>query len=130
MNQNTQIFAEENPFENVVCKLKAILIRTKCVETFGRNCRTWGSHLVNFMIMSQLEAETKLSRFRRRHFQMHFLNKNVCISLKISMKFVPKVRINSIPALVQIMAWCRPGNKPLSEPMMVNLLMYIRVTLP
>ena len=26
--------------------------------------------------------------------------------------------INNIPALVQIMAWCRPGDKPLSEPMM------------
>ena len=26
--------------------------------------------------------------------------------------------INNIPALVQIMAWCHPGNKPLSEPMM------------
>ena len=26
--------------------------------------------------------------------------------------------INNIPSLVQIMAWCRPGDKPLSEPMM------------
>ena len=32
---------------------------------------------------------------------------------------------NNIPALVQIMAWCRPGNKPLSEPMMVSLLTHI-----
>ena len=35
---------------------------------------------------------------------------------KISMKFVPKGPINNIPALVQIMAWRRPGDKPLSEP--------------
>ena len=40
------------------------------------------------------------------------------ISLTISLKFVPKVHINNIPALVQIMAWCRTGDKPLSEPMM------------
>ena len=33
--------------------------------------------------------------------------------------FAPKGQINSIPALVQIMAWRRPGDKPLSEPMMV-----------
>ena len=33
-----------------------------------------------------------------------FLNENVWISLKISLNFVPKVRINNIPALVQIMA--------------------------
>ena len=32
------------------------------------------------------------------------------------MKFVSKVPINNIPALVQIMAWRRPGDKPLSEP--------------
>ena len=47
-----------------------------------------------------------------------FLTENVWISLNISLKFVPKVRINNIPALVQIMAWRHPGNKPLSEPMM------------
>ena len=39
---------------------------------------------------------------------------------KISLKFVPKVRINNIPALDQIMAWRRPGDKPLSEPMIVR----------
>ena len=53
---------------------------------------------------------------------------NARISLKISLKFVPKVRINTIPALVQIMSWHWPGDKPLSEPMMVCLLMHICVT--
>ena len=38
--------------------------------------------------------------------------------------------INNIPALVQIMAWHRSGDKPLSEPMMVSLLMHICVTQP
>ena len=52
-------------------------------------------------------------------FKCIFLNENIWISLKIWLKFVPKVWINNIPALVQIMAWCRPGDKPLSEPMMV-----------
>ena len=33
-----------------------------------------------------------------------FFNKNVWILLKVSLKFVPKVHINSIPALVQIIA--------------------------
>ena len=46
------------------------------------------------------------------------------------MKFVPKGPINNIPALVQIMAWRRPGDKPLSEPMMVSLPTYICVTRP
>ena len=59
-------------------------------------------------------------RRNRRHFadaifKCIFLNENVWIVLKISLKFVPKVRINNIPALVQMMAWRRPGDKPLSE---------------
>ena len=49
-----------------------------------------------------------------------FLKENTRISIKMSLKFVPKVRINNIPVLVQTMAWCRPGNKPLSEPLMVE----------
>ena len=59
-----------------------------------------------------------------------FLNENDWISLKISLKFVPKGPINNIPALVQIMAWRRPGDKPLSEPMMASLPTHICVTRP
>ena len=53
-------------------------------------------------------------------FKWIFLNENAWISTKISLKFVSKVPINNIPALVQIMAWRRPGDKPLSEPMMAR----------
>ena len=63
-------------------------------------------------------------------FNCIFVNENVRISIKFSLKFVPKGPINNIPALVQIMAWCRPGNKPLSEPVMVSLLAHICVTRP
>ena len=58
------------------------------------------------------------------------LNENVCITTKNSLKFVPKGPINNIPALVQIMAWRRPGDKPLSEPMLVCLPTHICVTRP
>ena len=54
-------------------------------------------------------------------FKCIFLNENAWISIKISLKFVPKGQINNIPALVQIMAWRRPGDKPLSEPMVISL---------
>ena len=63
-------------------------------------------------------------------FKRIFLNANILIPIKISPKFVPKGSINNIPALVQIMAWRRPGDKPLSEPMMVNLPTHICVTRP
>ena len=52
-------------------------------------------------------------------FKRIFLNENVRISLRISLKFVPKVRNNNIPSLVQIMAWRLVGAKPLSEPMLL-----------
>ena len=63
-------------------------------------------------------------------FKWIFLNEYVCILLGISLKFVPKVRINNILAVVQIMAWRRPGDKPLSEPIMASLLTHICVTRP
>ena len=71
------------------------------------------------------DINTLRPRQNGRHFADNifnciFLNENAWISLKISLKFVPKVRINNIPSLVQIMAWRRSGDKPLSEPMMVS----------
>ena len=56
----------------------------------------------------------------RRHFaddifKCIFLKENVWIPIKISLKIVPTGPINNILALVQVMAWRRPGDKPLSE---------------
>ena len=63
-------------------------------------------------------------------FKRIFLNQNVRIPINISLEFVPKGPINNIPALVEIMAWRRPGDKPLSETMLVSLLTHICVTRP
>ena len=63
-------------------------------------------------------------------FKCIFLNENIRISLKISLKFISKGRINNILALVQMMAWRRPGHKPLSETMMLRLPTYMCVTRP
>ena len=43
-----------------------------------------------------------------------------CILIKISMKFILTCPIRNNPALVQIMAWCRKDDKPLSEPMLTR----------
>ena len=45
-------------------------------------------------------------------------------------KFVTEVSINNIPTLVQIMVWRRPGDRSLSEPIMVSLPAHICVTRP
>ena len=82
-----------------------------------------------------INLNTMRPRQNGRHFpddilKWIFLNENVWISIEISLKFVPKGQINNNPALVQIMAWHRPCDKPLSEPMMVSLLTHICVTRP
>ena len=59
--------------------------------------------------------------FADANFKRIFVNEDVRILIEISLKFVPKGPIKNIPALVQIMAWRRPGDKPLSEPVMVSL---------
>ena len=60
-------------------------------------------------------------------FKWIFLNENVWILIRIPLKFVPRGPINNIPALVQIMAWHRPDDKPLSKTM-VSLPTHIYVT--
>ena len=47
------------------------------------------------------------------NFKGIFLNENNEISIRISLKFVPRSPIDNKPALVQVMAWHRTGNKPL-----------------
>ena len=69
-------------------------------------------------------------RFADDTFKCIFVNENVWIPITIWLEFVPKGPINNIPALVQIMAWRRPGDKPLSEPMMISLPTHICVTRP
>ena len=53
-------------------------------------------------------------------FKWIFLNEKFCISIWISLKFVPKGPINDSTALVQVMAWRQTGDKPLSEPMLTQ----------
>ena len=63
-------------------------------------------------------------------FKCILFNENALILTKMSLNFVIKGPIKNIPALVQIMAWRRPGAKPLSEIMMVSLPRHIGVTRP
>ena len=50
-------------------------------------------------------------------FKDIFFNENCYIFMEIALKFVPNDPINNKHALVQIMAWCQAGDKPLFEPM-------------
>ena len=78
-------------------------------------------------------------RQNARHFpddtsKRNFVNEATRISTKISLSgsflSLSKGPINNIPVLAEIMAWHRPGGKPISEPMVVSLLTHICVTRP
>ena len=69
-------------------------------------------------------------RFPDGTFELIFLNENVLLLIKISLTFVSNGPINNITTLVQKMAWRRPGDKPLSESMMVRLQTHVCVTRP
>ena len=84
----------------------------------------------SFVGINTLRPRQNGRHFADDVFKCIFLNENVWISIKISLKFVPKGPINNIPAMVQIMAWRRPGDKLLSEPMMVSLPTHICVARP
>ena len=68
--------------------------------------------------------------FADDNFKCIFVNEKIWIPIEISLKFVLKGPFNNIPAIVQIMAWRRQGDKPLTETMMVRFPTHICVTLP
>ena len=121
-----------------------ILIRTICITAaeapvkFQNNTIVLSYYLVNRgpgVFINTLRPSINTLRPRQDGrlfpddiFKCIFLNENVWIHWRFHCKFVPKGPINNIPALVQIMAWCRPGDKPLSEPMMLSLLTHLCVT--
>ena len=70
-----------------------------------------------------MAINTKLSEqdwppFCWRHIEIHFQGWNHCILNQISLTFVPSRQIGNEPLLVQIMDWCRTGDKPLPETML------------
>ena len=95
----------------------------------GNNSSVRAMELLQFCV-NRLRPRQNGRHFTDDIFKRIFLNENVRILMKLSLKFVPKDPFNNISALFQIMAWCRPGDKPLSEPKMVSLLTYICVTQP
>ena len=111
-----------------------LVSRTSKAESISKTSQWWCKNasviLVTFVLVNPWRPRQNVRYFADDIFKCIFLNENVWISLKISLNFVPKVWINNIPALVQIMAWRRPGGKPLYEPIMVSLLTHICVTRP
>ena len=100
-------------------KSRVMLYRT-CFSSQGEMVET----LINTVKSRQNDCH-----FPDDIFKCIFWKKNVLNLIKISLKYISKGPIDNIPALVQIMAWRRPGAKPLSEPMMARLSVHICITL-
>ena len=120
---------------NVFIHLPWLYFDHDCPETYLHIVAVNTSGCYRYLLDARQVINSLRSRPNRRHFaddifKCIFENENEWISPRISLKFVPKFRINNIPALVQIMARRRPGDKLLSEPMMVSLLTHICVTRP
>ena len=82
-------------------------------------------------------STTGINTLRPRQNGRHFADDVFkCIFLNEMCEFClrfhwsPKGPINNIPPLVQVMAWRRPGDKPLSEPMVVRFFTQICVARP
>ena len=91
----------------------------------------FGIHWVSIvLLLNTLRPRRNGQHFADDIFKHIFFNGNVWISINISLMLVPKDPINNIPALPQMMAWRCPGNKPLSDPMVVSLPTHICVTRP
>ena len=48
------------------------------------------------------------------------MNEKFFISIQIALKLVPEDPIDNKSAVVQVMAWCWTGGKPLPEPMLTQ----------
>ena len=90
----------------------------------------WECSMLKSMLVNSSLPGQDGHHFTDDIFRCIFINEKFCILIEISLKCVPKGPIDNNPALVQIMAWCRIGNKPLSEPMLTRFIdTYIYVTL-
>ena len=77
------------------------------------------THQIGSNVLNILSLRQNGHHFQDDIFKCIIVNGNVCIAI---VKFVPKGPINNKPSLIEIMAWCRAGDKPSSEPTMARCI--------
>ena len=106
------VITGENSLEVVHMSLEKNKLR--CVHWLHfRSTSMWAECLMNW-------GRDKMAVISQMKFSI-FVNEKFYILIISSLKFVPKGSNDNNPALVQIVAWGRIGNKPLSEPMLTWL---------
>ena len=76
-------------------------------------------------MLFKVSLNTLRRRQNGRHFTDNiykciFLNETLWILIKISLKFLPYGPVDKKSTLVQVMAWCWTGNKPLPQPVLTT----------
>ena len=108
-------FFPRNALENAICKMS--------VSFWGLdawiNCLP--QQMRQYMTLTHLPPGQNGHHFADDIFKYIFWNEKEVVLIKISKKFIPNGPISNIPGLAQIMAWRRPGGKPLLEPMLIQL---------
>ena len=121
--RNYQYFQRNGHREMISISSEMISI-SSTVSLRLRVCNGWWFHFFLRSVIWHWQGINSLRpRQNGRHvaddiFKCIFVNENTWIPTKISLNYVSYGLINNMAALVQTMAWRRPGDKPLSEPMM------------
>ena len=123
------LYVERGPwFPESLCS-KPIISHDIIYRVYAYPCYPWGHPTT----LNTLRLIQNGRHFPDHIFKCIFSIVNIKVSITFSLKFVASGPIIYIPALVQIMAWRRPGDKlvsELSKPMMVSFLAHICVTGP
>ena len=81
----------------------------------GARCGAVGSVSELGNILTHLSLDKIATILANDIFKWNFLNENGRIQIQISLTFVPKSLIDNMPALAQVVAWRRTGDKPLPD---------------
>ena len=98
-----------------------------------RTYHTWHTEYVHLSHIKELThwGRDKMTAISQTTFSSAFSwTKIFEFRLRFHWSLFPKGPIDNIPRLVQIMAWRRSGDKPLSEQVTESLLTYICITRP
>ena len=78
----------------------------------------WSAHHVDLVgwYLKYVQPRQNAANLAGVIFKCIFMIEKFCISIRISLKYVLRGPIDNRPALVQVLAWHRTGDKPLPEP--------------
>ena len=124
-NQHTHVWGNEYTLHSSKCKLVNTLL--SCILPpwggFYASDQTWILKNYPNMQINHVSGNIFIlywNIYIDELFKRIFLHENIRSSNKISLKYIPSGLNNNIPALIQIMAWHRPDDKPSFEPMLTQ----------